>query len=73
MYLSLLIFFPSCQSADAQSPLMKETLQQQYLVVKRLTDQSHVMQYGSVILHALTSLHYVSLPLSLSLSLSLLV
>jgi len=34
------------ENADAVGPL--ETLQQQFLLVKNLTDQSHVMQYGDV-------------------------
>jgi hypothetical protein len=35
------------EDADKQSPLgMKETLQEQFVVVKQLTTMSHVMQYG---------------------------
>lgn len=36
------------EDADKQSPLMKETLQEQYVVVQKLTDMSHVMQYGDL-------------------------
>jgi len=36
------------EDADKQSPLMKETLAEQYSVVKGLTTQSHVMQYGTL-------------------------
>jgi len=37
------------EDADKQSPLgMKETLQEQFVVVKQLTTMSHVMQYGDL-------------------------
>jgi len=37
------------EDADKQTPLgMKETLQEQFVVVKQLTTMSHVMQYGDV-------------------------
>lgn len=43
------------EDADKQSSLgMKETLQEQYLLVQKLTDMSHVMQYGDTTFTNLT-------------------